>query len=326
MVCKPNLSTQNNIVTQCTTSGNTDLRDNHATATKFVIMRNLHQIINTRTIADNRIIKSATVNTCVGPYFHIVTNNHPAQLRNTVMLSVDKLKTETIVPNARTTIYIAVVANVCIGNRCPASNTASGTDFTIMSNHRMRLNDAPVTNFHIVSNHRISTNKTPLSYFGACGNFSACINTGFRLIFGIHIFVEQNKRQLRIFYRQNNHILWHKLRQIRRCNTSFSLDIRGLFLTFAVVKKANILCCCACHCGNICNFFGTFAFIAQNGRCNLSHIGQGHIFFFMIKSCIYHFCVSLQTGTEVQTEHFFFIITFFNNRETEVKVNFTHRR
>ena len=79
-------------------------------------MRNLYQIIDSHSVTDNCIIKCSTVNTSVSPDFHIITDNHSSQLRDSLMLTVDHHKAETILADFCTGKNIAIITNNRISN------------------------------------------------------------------------------------------------------------------------------------------------------------------------------------------------------------------
>ena len=87
MVGKAALPAANHIVAKSAAAGNSGLRYNNTAAPQFVIMRNLHQIINTAAVADYGIIKRSAVNASTSADFNIVADNNPAKLRNTNMFA-----------------------------------------------------------------------------------------------------------------------------------------------------------------------------------------------------------------------------------------------
>ena len=77
-------------------------------------MSNLHQIIYPAAVADYRIFQCAAVNTGVGTNLNIVTDNHPADLRNPDMATVFKIETKPVAAYPRAAINITIITHLRI--------------------------------------------------------------------------------------------------------------------------------------------------------------------------------------------------------------------
>ena len=118
-------------------------------------MSNLNQIVHPATVADNRIVQSPAVNAAVGSDFNIVPDNNPAQLRNALMLTVNHLKTETVLADSRSGKNITVIAHNRIADRGINPDAAIITDLAAAADNGACFNHTIDTDFDFFANNNI---------------------------------------------------------------------------------------------------------------------------------------------------------------------------
>src|ERR1700751_4146880 len=82
MVGNPDLAREDDIVAQNNAAGEPALADNDAIAPDHDVMSNLDKVIDLGSFPDDGIAAGAAVYGGAGADFHIVLNDHPAELRN----------------------------------------------------------------------------------------------------------------------------------------------------------------------------------------------------------------------------------------------------
>ena len=155
MVGKTGLTTANDIVAKGAAAGNSGLGNDDAAATKLVVMSNLNQIINSATVADDRIIQSTAIHARIGADFNVIADNHPSQLWDPLMAPLNHHKAKTVQTDAGAAVYITVITHKAVGNLRTAADAAIVADHAAGGNDGIGLNNAIVSDFGIVINYNI---------------------------------------------------------------------------------------------------------------------------------------------------------------------------
>src|ERR1700676_3902147 len=95
------LAAENNVVSQLRAPGNAGLRDDQAMLADGHVVRNLDQVINLRAFADDRRTERSPINGHVRADFHVIANDHVANLRHLAMETAVEHVTEAIRSNDR---------------------------------------------------------------------------------------------------------------------------------------------------------------------------------------------------------------------------------
>src|SRR5262249_30131403 len=78
------------------------LRDHHAVAANDDIVPDLNEVIDLSSFADDRVLECAPVDRGVGPYLHVVLDDHPPNLRHLQVAARTHGEAEAILPDACT--------------------------------------------------------------------------------------------------------------------------------------------------------------------------------------------------------------------------------
>src|SRR5262249_10158128 len=80
MARKPTLRSNDHVVFQDGRAGNSRLRNDYATLSKFYVVPDLHQIINPAAFADDCVGSCAAIDRGVGADLDVICNHYPAEL------------------------------------------------------------------------------------------------------------------------------------------------------------------------------------------------------------------------------------------------------
>ena len=81
------LARQNATVTYARRAGDADLRHDEAEATDFHVVPDLNEIVDLRSIANDRIVYAPSIHCSVGTNLDVVPDNAPSDVRNLGVLS-----------------------------------------------------------------------------------------------------------------------------------------------------------------------------------------------------------------------------------------------
>lgn len=185
VVGKTRLSSAHDIIAKRAASCNSRLGDKYAVIPDFVIMRNLHQIIDTAAVPDNRVVQSASVNTGICSDFNIITDNNPSDLGNSFMLPVNNGKTKPVLSDSCPCINITVVSHQAVSYTRVIADSTVVANLTASGDNRISLYDTVITDNYVVFNNGVWTNKTAFAYFCRFGNGCTFRNTGNWFVLGI---------------------------------------------------------------------------------------------------------------------------------------------
>lgn len=90
------LACEDDKILQLGTSGNPDVRADDTMFTNGHVVPDLDQIIDLGAAPDPGLGKTGSVNTCMGPNFHLVPDNNNSDLRQSMMATGIRVKPETI--------------------------------------------------------------------------------------------------------------------------------------------------------------------------------------------------------------------------------------
>ena len=237
-------------------------------------MGNLNQIVNTTTVADNRIVQSPSVHARIGADFDIVADNHAANLRNTFMLAGNHQETETVRTDSGAVVNKAVIAHNRIGNACIGTDAAVVAYLTAAIDNRSGFQNAVVADFDVFTDNHMVGNAAVLP--DNCRRMNPCRRSdiGTRLILGIQAGIKFKKSQFRIGAYQDNNVFGHELCQLRRRHTGLGLDFGALGLCFFVIEKTNFAGAGPLHRIDVVNRHAGLFRILQFGLAYLGHLLQ----------------------------------------------------
>src|SRR6185437_4097158 len=101
MARHPDLASDHHIIAEPRAAGNADLRDHHTAATDLHVVPDLHQIINHRARADDRVGSRTAIDRCVRTDLDIVDDNDAAELRHLHRRVGIGRETEAVLTDAR---------------------------------------------------------------------------------------------------------------------------------------------------------------------------------------------------------------------------------
>ena len=143
--------------------GTSRLGNKDATPTEHDVVTDLHQIINHRTRADDRIRPGTAIDRGVGADFDIIADNHTPQLRDLDMAARARGKAEAVLTDAHAGIERDAVADQAM------ADGDVGRDHTVAADHDAGADDRIMTDlragadFRTGLDHGVMTNRHFLS-------------------------------------------------------------------------------------------------------------------------------------------------------------------
>ena len=89
------------------------------------VVPDLHEIINFRAFADDRILKGAAVDGCIGADLDVVLDDDPADLRHFQVAARAHCEAEAVLPDAHAGMDNDAVADQRVGDCCAAPRCSS---------------------------------------------------------------------------------------------------------------------------------------------------------------------------------------------------------
>ena len=114
---------------------NADLPDDHAMPADDDVVPDLHQIINFRAFADDRILKGPAVDGLVGADFHVVLDDDPADLRHLEVAPAAHGEAETVLADPHARMDDDPVADQGVGDCCQRADVAVAADGDAVADH-----------------------------------------------------------------------------------------------------------------------------------------------------------------------------------------------
>ena len=101
MARQARLASDHDVVFQDRGTGNAGLRNDHAAASEAHVVRDLHQIVEARAGADDRVLQRSAIDRGVGADLDIVLDDHAAELRHAEHAGGRDRETEAVLSDAR---------------------------------------------------------------------------------------------------------------------------------------------------------------------------------------------------------------------------------
>src|SRR5262245_20656281 len=134
---------------------NTDLGYDDATSAEDNVVSNLHEIIETRTRADHRILRRTSIDRRIGTNLDIVFENNPAKLGSRQKSGAGGGKSKSFLPNPRAGIDVHARSQYCVAQADMCADPAVAADDHAASDHRARPDPAAGADLRSRFNHTL---------------------------------------------------------------------------------------------------------------------------------------------------------------------------
>src|SRR3990172_1712685 len=122
------LPAHHHVIAELGRARNPSVGDDHAVAPNDHVVPDLNEIINFRPFADNRVLEGAAVDCRVGADFHVVLDDHAADLRHLDVPFAPHGEAEPVLADARSRVNNDTVADQRMRDRRQRPDIASAPD------------------------------------------------------------------------------------------------------------------------------------------------------------------------------------------------------
>src|SRR5262245_30455531 len=135
MTDRAGLPAHHDEIAQLRRTGNADLTDQHAMPADDHVVPDLDEIINFRALADDGILKSSSVHAAVGTDFHVVLDDHPADLGHLQVASSAHGEAEPVLADPHARVQDDPVADQGMHDRRAGADIAAAADGDAVADH-----------------------------------------------------------------------------------------------------------------------------------------------------------------------------------------------
>ncbi len=143
MARQPRLTAEGGEVADHGRAGNARLRDENAVAADDDIVADLHEIIDLRPLADDRVAIGAAIDRRAGADLDVVLDDHAADLRHLEMPARPHREAEAVLTDVRAGMDDHAIADEGAGDRSERADDAVAPDAHLRADHGVRADHRP---------------------------------------------------------------------------------------------------------------------------------------------------------------------------------------
>lgn len=219
------------------------LADNDAKLANTHVVTDLNQVVDHRTRADNGIGTRTSVNCAIGADFHIVFNDHAAQLRHFDGAARRTGETEAVLADADTGEDRNTLTDKAMAERNVGANIGVGADDASRPNDGVCADVASRANNGLLADHGIGADMDPIADFRISRDSCALGNPTCAGIARVKQLRDAGVSKVGLISYQKRHAFWGFVSHFLLDNAGTRGTYRELLNIFFVVEKADVIGC-----------------------------------------------------------------------------------